>query len=293
MGQKDLAEKNLEFYPDVFADVINVLLYRGEEEVLEEELQSAPTETLYPGHEKQLRNQFHDVSKYVMKDGKIKLQYTLENETRAKRKTILRKAGYEGAVYRSQTDGKESYPVISCVLHWGEQRWKQPRSLLQLWEDKRLTETEKEYIDDIKLYVYDMRYLSKEVRSLFKSDMRIVVDLLAEGKSYVPTDQKIIHLEALLLMLQAVTGDHRYEEVIAKMQEMEKEKGGITVCEFLDKYINERLERGIEQGIEQGIERAMVVSIRNLMETMKWTAEQAMKALKIPDNDREKYIARI
>lgn len=29
MGQKDLTEKNLEFYPDVFADVLNALLYQG------------------------------------------------------------------------------------------------------------------------------------------------------------------------------------------------------------------------------------------------------------------------
>ena len=29
MGQKDLTQKNLEFYPDVFADIINALLYGG------------------------------------------------------------------------------------------------------------------------------------------------------------------------------------------------------------------------------------------------------------------------
>ena len=29
MGQKDLTQKNQEFYPDVFADIINALLYGG------------------------------------------------------------------------------------------------------------------------------------------------------------------------------------------------------------------------------------------------------------------------
>ena len=29
MAQKDLTEKNLEYYPDVFADIVNTLLYRG------------------------------------------------------------------------------------------------------------------------------------------------------------------------------------------------------------------------------------------------------------------------
>ena len=102
MGQKDLTEKNLEFYPDVFADIVNALLYHGEQVVCVADLQAAPTETLYTGKNTRLRNQFHDVSKYEMCDGKIKVQYALENETSMKRKTILRKAGYEGAVYREQ-----------------------------------------------------------------------------------------------------------------------------------------------------------------------------------------------
>ena len=78
MGQKDLAEKNLEDYPDVFADVINVLAYEGKAVVMEENLQAAPTETLYLSKKGKMRNQFHDVSKYVMKDGEIQMQYTLE-----------------------------------------------------------------------------------------------------------------------------------------------------------------------------------------------------------------------
>ena len=33
MGEKDKIEKLLEDYPDVFADIINVLVYQGEEAV--------------------------------------------------------------------------------------------------------------------------------------------------------------------------------------------------------------------------------------------------------------------
>jgi hypothetical protein len=38
MGQKDLAEKLLEDYNDVFADIINALLFDGKIVVLPEEL---------------------------------------------------------------------------------------------------------------------------------------------------------------------------------------------------------------------------------------------------------------
>lgn len=49
MGQKDLTAKELESKPDVFADIINALIYEGEQVLLPELLQAAPTETLYAG----------------------------------------------------------------------------------------------------------------------------------------------------------------------------------------------------------------------------------------------------
>lgn len=289
MGQKDLTEKNLEFYPDVFADVLNSLLYQGKQVVTPEDLQAAPTETLYSGRDGSLRNQFHDVSKFVMKNGHIKMQYTIENETKAKKKAVLRKAGYEGAVYREQYDRKECYPVVSIMLHWGKERWKQPHILSRLWKKEQIPDEIGAYIDEIKLHVFDMRHLSKEIRSRFQSDMRIVVDYLAEGEAYVPTRQKIIHIEALLLMLKALTGDSRYESMIEEMTEVENTGGEVTMCELLDKYEAKGMARGITKGIANG----RLEDIRNLMETMQWSAEQAMFALKISDSDRKEYLARI
>ena len=40
-------------------------------------------------------------------------------------------------------------------------------------------------------------------------------------------------------------------------------------------------------------ERVVLQSIKNLMETMKLSADQAMDALKISDNDKVKYAGRL
>jgi len=40
-------------------------------------------------------------------------------------------------------------------------------------------------------------------------------------------------------------------------------------------------------------EEALLIAIKNLMESMEWTAEQAMWAMKIPDTDKEKYMAEL
>ena len=247
MGQKDLTEKSLEFYPDVFTDTVNALLYQGKQVVFAENLQAAPTETLYRGKHGKLRNQFQDVSKYEMHQGKIKIQYTLENETGVKKKMILRKVGYAGAVYREQYDRKEVFPFVSVVLFWGRKRWRAPRSMKQLFSNIDTKEQCWKYVDNIVLHVYQMAHLSKEIRERFHSDMRIVVDYLAEGENYVPSMQKIVHLEALLHMLKALTGDVKYEEIIPDMQEEQEKKGGISMCELLDKYERRGMEAGMER----------------------------------------------
>ena len=47
----------------------------------------------------------------------------------------------------------------------------------------------------------------------------------------------------MLLLLKALTGDNRYEEIIPAMQEEQEEKGGVSMCELLDKYENKGMER--------------------------------------------------
>ena len=49
-------------------------------------------------------------------------------------------------------------------------------------------------------------------------------------------------------------------------------------------------EKGIQKGIEKGIEQGLLLSIKNLMETMGWSVEQAMEGLKIPKEEKSKYL---
>ncbi len=46
MAEKDITEKILMLYADVFADCINVLQYNGEQRLTEENTKPAPTEML-------------------------------------------------------------------------------------------------------------------------------------------------------------------------------------------------------------------------------------------------------
>ena len=72
------------------------------------------------------------------------------------------------------------------------------------------------------------------------------------------------------------------------------EEGVNEMCEVIEKYIAEGRREGIRKGIckgrSEGRREGKAEAIRNLMESMSMTAEQAMKALKIPAGEFGKYM---
>lgn len=93
-----------------------------------------------------------------------------------------------------------------------------------------------------------------EIRQRFQSDMRVVVDYLAEGKAYEPTNQEIIDVEGTMRMLYALTGDTDFVNNIGIMQEYQKKGGRVTMCEVVDKFVQRGREQGIKEGMEKGVQ---------------------------------------
>ncbi len=62
-----------------------------------------------------------------------------------------------------------------------------------------------------------------------------------------------------------------------------------VMCEALRELMKEDFERQERETKQE----TLLEAIRNLMETMKCSADQAMAALKIPDADKGKYIAKL
>ena len=55
----------------------------------------------------------------------------------------------------------------------------------------------------------------------------------------------------------------------------------------------EGLIQGKAEGITEGQTTERILSIRNVMESLKTTVEQAMSILKIPEAEREKYASMV
>ena len=245
MGEKDITEKTLEDYADVFADIVNVLLFDGEQRVLPEDLVDTSARSQFKADDGVLHEQERDVVKR-WKHGKIVIALLgLENQTRPDENMPLRVFSYEGASYKSQLlDGKKNFcPVITLVLYFGKQRWEKARSL---YEKLEVPEELRPYVNDFSINVFEISYLSEEQLAMFRSDFGVVAEYFVRSRTdpeYKPKKKVIKYVDAFLKMMKAVTGDHRYEEVRKSVRKGER----ITMCEVLDYREKQGVQRGIEQ----------------------------------------------
>lgn len=286
--RKDIVEKDFVTFPDITADVINVLLYQGKNVIKKENLLSGPTEIIYQGNKK-LRTQYEDLCKYEMSDGKIRLMYLIANQSKTDGKMLLRKAGYTGGIYREQYEEQmtDIFPVIELVLYWGTSKWRSSRDFRRLFRKRNLSEAEWGYIDELKLHVYEMRHLPEKTRKLFQSDMRIVVDFLAEGEKYY-SNRKIVHKAALIKMIKVLSGETDTSDVEKWMEEQNiREEDEITVCELFDQYERKGELKGRKIGVECGEARRLVADIESVMHFFHVTLEKACEGLGTTVNQYE------
>ena len=216
MAEKDIAEKALEAYNDVFADIANGLLFQGEKVISEEELEERQPRSYYKASGK-IREIERDTSK-LWRNGNIRIAFIgYENQTEADPDMPLRIIGYDGAEYRVQltkeNDTESRYPVITLVLYFGYTKpWDKPKRLL---DRLNIPEKLKPYVSDYKINLFEIAYLSRKQVNLFKSDFRVVADYFVQKREkgdYVPETQELKHVQETLQLLSVMTGDHRFEE---------------------------------------------------------------------------------
>ena len=102
----------------------------------------------------------------------------------------------------------------------------------------------------------------------------------------------------LLRMLEVLFGGRCTPKEVVRILEDEYEFSDIhsmertvsEVCNLSQGFIEEGRKQGFAQGIEQGTDRERLQNIRSLMETTGWPAERTMDALKIPTDERPKYL---
>ena len=144
MGKQDKAEKMLLACRDVFAEIVNVLIYEGSQILDEENLLPGPTESICAFKNEELQ-QLRDCSMYEMYGGRVKALYNMENQSRQDKWMPLRCAGYDGAAYRAQYNERkakrEIYPVTRMLFALsGDRRYLEYVPFMETGGGKRMCE---------------------------------------------------------------------------------------------------------------------------------------------------------
>lgn len=140
-------------------------------------------------------------------------------------------------------------------------------------------------------------------------------------KPYHPLPDEVRHVDEVLQLLSVVSGDPRFEETVEWWKGKERSAMKATMSSMLDDYfeskakeLEEKAEkrgekRGKEIGKEMGekrgekrgraegkiigAEKTWVTSVRNLMKSMKWTAQEAIEAVRVPAKYRQKVLEQV
>ncbi|MBQ7559166.1 MAG: Rpn family recombination-promoting nuclease/putative transposase [Synergistaceae bacterium] len=243
MPEKDISEKTLIGYPDVFANILNVFFkIEGLEgkvpRVEPDDLEDIRGWSFYKASNK-LRDQERDVVKLWKTEGVAFCLVGMENQTRTDRYMPLRVFSYEGADYREQLSNikkkgenkqKKLYPVITIVLYYGiKKRWKNYKNLFDVVKPQKWL---KPYVNDCHINILELAWLNEEQEKFFSNDMRLVVRylrMLREGEKFAPDDTLPLHYQAFLNAMQAMTGDKRFDKIIQEAVKLKKEKGEKTM----------------------------------------------------------------
>ena len=321
MGQKDIMEKEYMSRPEYFADAFNYLIYQGEQIIREDALSVLDTTeiALFPKKKRRRRHKretvwqgiekLRDVLKkcVVMEDERnTYLLLGIENQTNVHYAMPVRNMLYDAISYYKQVVERGNFnrrkklvkssedflsgmlptdrlkPVITLVIYFGSSGWDGPRSLKEMFQD--MDEHLLGFVNDYKLNLI----VPDEIEDFtaFSTDFGKVLhyikisgkengsDLICNEDSFRQMDNDSVRLINVLTNSEL---------------EINEKEGVTDVCVAWDTC----KKNAIQEGIKEGMEQNCLANIHALMISMEWTAERAMEALQIPENERADYLAKL
>ena len=263
MGAKDLAEKNLLQYKDVFSDIVNVNLFGGRCYVSAEELSREPGELITKVvSDDKLRQLQMDVPMKCKKHNRS-FFLCLENQSEKNNVMPVRDMGYQHAKYMEQikevkesnrktgnypnpmtkelNDSQKLSPVITLVLNYSQNEWGKPRCLNDMLEFPEDMKCELElWIPSYSVCVINLASQPETTIRQYQSDFKYIVRYLSCGN------------------------DRRYRKAKELIETTEGKGGKINMCVLLDMYEERGEARGIEKGISQGISQGILQGIEEI-----------------------------
>ena len=262
LGEKDILEKKLLMFNDVFADFVNGIMFDGKDVVKEDELVDLSGWSHYKGDDSKHRFQDRDVVKLWKKENVVISLIGIENQDIPDKNMVFRVLSYDGASYRTQLVEKESrkrkkkvdkvaeksaekldiFPVITFVIYYGEEEWRHETTLhKRLNLDSEL----KHYVSDYSINLIDLKKLSEDDINKFKKDFKLIADYMVKGSKHKADRIDLNHPEEVSELILRLTGEELPFEV-------ECEEGGKNMEKFFEPMFERAEARGRAEGRAEG-----------------------------------------
>ena len=256
MATKDIAEKHLVEYNDIFCDLVNMAFYKGEPVIKPETLEDRQARELIH-NKKKIAEIERDVCK-IYKKAQVELAILgIENQTAPDKYMPIRVMEYNAAAYRSQLEEleekkrKEIIPVITLVVYFGTIPWKK---YLSLHEIVNLPAEFKRQFNDYRIKVLPLAFLSeKQIASFKTADMRELANYLRQKrlhKDYEASRETLGHFRGIVRVISALAGDKDIMKAYNTMLSEGKEP--TNMCEMIQKLKDDSKEEGFKLGRAEG-----------------------------------------
>lgn len=301
MAQKDIAEKLLCEYNDVFTDIINGLVYDGEKVVCEADLEGTGTKAHYKADDQKLHEQGRDVVKYWKKHDICFALCGIENQTVVDADMPFRIIGYDGASYRSQmlNGNTKRFPVVTIVLYFGLERWNKPKSLKEIFSGTDAVIPEK-FIQDYKAFVYEVAYFTDDQINKFTSDFKEIAKFFVDMRKtkenkemYIPDKMTVCHVDAFLKFL-GVFSNMRWiaenKDDLIKTGGNNMTDGKVDIKQIVYEAIkNESTEAAVKKAAKEAAEKAAkdekITVLLDLVQKSTITAKVAAQELNVTEEE--------
>ncbi len=110
-----------------------------------------------------------------------------------------------------------------------------------------------------------------------------MLDVLLSNETSEAEKRKILQEDYDIQMTRTM------DEEVSVMCNLSKGVIEKSMAKGLAEGMAEGMAKGMAKGMAEGIEKGLVASIKNLMETLNLSVEEAMAALKVPEAERQKY----
>ena len=320
MGRRDTVTKVYMEQNDVFADAFNYYIFGGQQVIRPENLKELDTpEIVVPygaDDAEEPEQKYRDVMKSLVAMQDENMAYLLlgiENQSDVNYAMPVKNLVYDAMHYakqvrkaadshrrakdyRGQNKGEflsgfykedKLIPVITLVIFFSPDEWDGPTSLHEMLnvQDERILSL----VSDYRIHLVAPYGLSDEELDKFHSSLREVLAFIKYSKDQHKLSEAVqdnfhkIRQEEIDVLNCCVNAKLR-------LQDGEEE---LDVCKALEDMKREAAIVAAREATIKAEENTLLQALKNMMETLHLSAEQAMAALKIPEAKRSEFIAKL